>query len=70
MSRSAGQIAAITAATALTGIVGYAVYFDYMRRNSADFRKGLSTSWFCSQCVDGTRLEGDETGGLAYRSKS
>jgi len=45
MSRSAGQIAAITAATALTGLVGYAVYFDYMRRNSADFRKGLSTSF-------------------------
>ena len=48
MSRSAGQIAAITAATALTGLVGYAVYFDYMRRNSTEFRKGISTSWSSS----------------------
>lgn len=41
MSR-AGQIALITAGTVATGILGYVVYFDYMRRNSSEFRKGLS----------------------------
>ncbi|WVR09384.1 hypothetical protein IAU60_006451 [Kwoniella sp. DSM 27419] len=35
------RIAGTTAAVALTGLVGYAVYFDYMRRNSPEFRKGL-----------------------------
>ncbi|WVQ95207.1 hypothetical protein IAU59_002301 [Kwoniella sp. CBS 9459] len=35
------RIAGTTAAVALTGLVGYAVYFDYMRRHSAEFRKGL-----------------------------
>ncbi|KAL1413487.1 mitochondrial import receptor subunit tom20 [Vanrija albida] len=40
MSR-AGQIALITAGTAAAGLLGYVVYFDYMRRNSPEFRKGL-----------------------------
>lgn len=38
----AGQIALITAGAAVTGVLGYALYFDYMRRNSPEFRKGLS----------------------------
>ncbi|OCF38395.1 hypothetical protein I317_07838 [Kwoniella heveanensis CBS 569] len=41
MSSSSLRIAGTTAAVALTGLVGYAVYFDYMRRHSAEFRKGL-----------------------------
>jgi hypothetical protein len=40
MSR-VGQIALITAGTAAAGLLGYCVYFDYMRRNSSEFRKGL-----------------------------
>ena len=35
---------ALTAAAALTGAVGYAVYFDYMRRNNPDFRRSISAS--------------------------
>ncbi|WVQ68543.1 hypothetical protein V866_000132 [Kwoniella sp. B9012] len=35
------RIAGATAAVALTGFLGYAVYFDYMRRHSPEFRKGL-----------------------------
>ncbi|WWC63594.1 uncharacterized protein I303_106199 [Kwoniella dejecticola CBS 10117] len=35
------RIAGATAAVAVTGFLGYAVYFDYMRRHSAEFRKGL-----------------------------
>lgn len=37
----AGQVALITAGAAVTSVVGYALYFDYMRRNSPTFRKGL-----------------------------
>jgi import receptor subunit TOM20 len=40
-ARSATQIVLLTAATAVTGLVGYAVYFDYMRRNNPDFRKNI-----------------------------
>ncbi|GFZ52104.1 hypothetical protein JCM24511_09877 [Saitozyma sp. JCM 24511] len=40
-ARSATQIALLTAATAVTGLVGYAVYFDYMRRNNPEFRKNI-----------------------------
>jgi import receptor subunit TOM20 len=40
-ARSATQIVLLTAATAVTGLVGYAVYFDYMRRNNPDFRKSI-----------------------------
>ncbi|ORY32130.1 mitochondrial outer membrane translocase complex, subunit Tom20 domain-containing protein [Naematelia encephala] len=40
-ARTASQVAVITAAAALTGLVGYAFYFDYQRRNNPDFRKGL-----------------------------
>ncbi|WWC90425.1 uncharacterized protein L201_005360 [Kwoniella dendrophila CBS 6074] len=35
------RIAGATAAVAVTGFLGYAVYFDYMRRNSPEFRKSL-----------------------------
>ncbi|KAK4683560.1 hypothetical protein P7C73_g6684, partial [Tremellales sp. Uapishka_1] len=41
MSQQAGRIALISTATVVTGLVGYAVYFDYMRRNNSSFRKGL-----------------------------
>ncbi|KAK1927382.1 MAS20 protein import receptor-domain-containing protein [Papiliotrema laurentii] len=41
MSRSAASVAAWTAGTALVGLLGYAVYFDYQRRNNPDFRKSL-----------------------------
>ncbi|WVQ81828.1 hypothetical protein IAT38_003955 [Cryptococcus sp. DSM 104549] len=42
MSTSAPvRIAGLTAAVAVTGLLGYAVYFDYMRRNSTEFRRGL-----------------------------
>ncbi|WRT68678.1 uncharacterized protein IL334_005657 [Kwoniella shivajii] len=41
MSAAPLRIAGATAAVALTGFLGYAVYFDYMRRNSPEFRKGL-----------------------------
>ncbi|KAK8854551.1 hypothetical protein IAR55_003290 [Kwoniella newhampshirensis] len=40
-SSPALRVAGATAAVAVTGFLGYAVYFDYMRRNSADFRKSL-----------------------------
>jgi import receptor subunit TOM20 len=40
----AGQVALITAGAAVTGVLGYALYFDYMRRNSPAFRKGLRES--------------------------
>lgn len=43
-SRSPATIALYTTGAILTGLVGYAVYFDYMRRNSPEFRKNLSTS--------------------------
>ncbi|WVN86285.1 uncharacterized protein L203_101448 [Cryptococcus depauperatus CBS 7841] len=35
--KTAGTIAAVAA----TGFLGYAIYFDYMRRNSPEFRKSL-----------------------------
>ncbi|AMD18812.1 HBL090Cp [Eremothecium sinecaudum] len=35
------RLASITAATAVAALAGYAVYFDYQRRHSADFRKNL-----------------------------
>lgn len=38
----AGKIALLTVGALTAGALGYAVYFDYMRRNSAEFRKGLS----------------------------
>lgn len=38
----AGKIALLTVGAITAGALGYAVYFDYMRRNSAEFRKGLS----------------------------
>jgi hypothetical protein len=38
---SAGQIALLTTGVIVTGFLGYAVYFDYQRRNSASFRKGI-----------------------------
>lgn len=41
MSRSTARIAAITAGTTLVGLLGYAVYFDYQRRNNPEFRKSL-----------------------------
>lgn len=41
MARTAGQIALITAGTLATGALGYAIYFDYMRRNSPEFRRSL-----------------------------
>ena len=44
MSNRPAQIALITVGTLLAGAAGYAVYFDYMRRNSPEFRKGLSAS--------------------------
>jgi import receptor subunit TOM20 len=34
-------IIGITASTILTGVIAYAVYFDYKRRNDAEFRKAL-----------------------------
>ncbi|EJT48680.1 hypothetical protein A1Q2_08292 [Trichosporon asahii var. asahii CBS 8904] len=37
----AGKIALLTVGALTAGALGYAVYFDYMRRNSAEFRKGL-----------------------------
>jgi hypothetical protein len=42
MSNRSAQIALVTVGTLLAGAAGYAVYFDYMRRNSPEFRKGLS----------------------------
>lgn len=44
MARTAGQIALITAGTLATGALGYAIYFDYMRRNSPEFRRSLRMS--------------------------
>lgn len=44
----AGQVALLTAGAAVTGVLGYAVYFDYMRRNSATFRKGLRECLVCA----------------------
>ncbi|TYJ57268.1 hypothetical protein B9479_002001 [Cryptococcus floricola] len=35
------RVAGTVAALAATGFLGYAVYFDYQRRNSATFRKSL-----------------------------
>ena len=43
-SRSTTQIALLATAAAVTGVVGYAVYFDYQRRHNPEFRKGLSES--------------------------
>jgi hypothetical protein len=43
MERST-TIFTLAAVTVATGLVAYAVYFDYRRRNDADFRKKLS--WF------------------------
>lgn len=42
---SARNPTALTVAgiTILTGLLAYAVYFDYKRRNDADFRKKLRT---------------------------
>lgn len=40
--RTAAQVAGITALTAVTGLLGYAIYFDYQRRNNPEFRKGIS----------------------------
>ncbi|WWD19313.1 hypothetical protein CI109_103771 [Kwoniella shandongensis] len=40
-SSPALRIAGATAAVVATGFLGYAVYFDYMRRNSPEFRKSL-----------------------------
>lgn len=34
-------IVGITSATVLTGVIAYAFYFDYKRRNDAEFRKAL-----------------------------
>lgn len=41
MAQTAGRIALLTAGAVATGFVGYAIYFDYMRRNSPDFRRSL-----------------------------
>jgi len=40
--RTVAQVAGITALTAVTGLLGYAIYFDYQRRNNPEFRKGIS----------------------------
>lgn len=51
----ASQIALISAGAAVTGVLGYAVYFDYMRRNSPEFRKGLSKSEVWRRAFTGAR---------------
>ncbi|KAL7422603.1 mitochondrial import receptor subunit tom20 [Cryptotrichosporon argae] len=38
---SAAQVSLVATATAVTGVLGYAVYFDYKRRNDATFRKAI-----------------------------
>lgn len=35
------KVAGTVAAIAVSGFLGYAVYFDYMRRHSPEFRKSL-----------------------------
>jgi len=42
--RNTAQIAGISVAVVATGIIGYVAYFDHMRRNNPDFRKGIRTS--------------------------
>lgn len=46
MASSSRTSTVLTAAavTVLGGLVAYAVYFDYRRRNDTDFRKKLRTS--------------------------
>lgn len=46
MNRSS-TILTITGFTFLSGVVAYAVYFDYKRRNDAAFRKKLRTFNAC-----------------------
>ena len=43
MSSRALTVAAVVA----TGVVAYAVYFDYKRRNDVEFRRRLSMSHHC-----------------------
>ncbi|ORX38243.1 mitochondrial outer membrane translocase complex, subunit Tom20 domain-containing protein [Kockovaella imperatae] len=40
-SRTPAQVALITTGAILTGLVGYAVYFDYQRRHNPEFRKSI-----------------------------
>ena len=47
MSSSSSRTSTVLTAAAVTvlgGLVAYAVYFDYKRRNDSDFRKKLRTS--------------------------
>lgn len=46
-TRQVQVIAASVGAVAAAGVVGYAVWFDYKRRNDPEFRKKLSESSLC-----------------------
>lgn len=43
------KVAGTVAAVAVSGFLGYAVYFDYMRRHSPEFRKSLRAFQLASQ---------------------
>ena len=47
MATRSSAIFTLASVTILTGLVAYAVYFDYRRRNDAEFRKKLRE---CSHC--------------------
>ena len=42
-SSRTSTVLTVAAVTVVSGLVAYAVYFDYKRRNDSDFRKKLRT---------------------------
>jgi mitochondrial import receptor subunit TOM20 len=53
-------VGGITAAAATVGVVGYAVYFDYKRRNDPEFRRELSTCFLPLIRVERQKLEAEK----------
>jgi mitochondrial import receptor subunit TOM20 len=55
MSRSS-TLLTVTAGVAVSGLVAYALYFDYKRRTDVNFRKRLRMSLSSSACTRLTRF--------------